>query len=391
MPKRIIEIKGVVSSNSPLKNGIDCNFSATLTLNAEANINYDNHNVTSHVENYSGEATLAYDATIINAQFEKIVPASMVRIPMNGNIRGHVNFNTNMTYEISYDMPIGDIFTDKNNACWAVSLSFLKTWKENNTNLLTNPLADVLEIAGERFKTIFREDTGNPMSDPEWEMLLERFGLVNVAENKLFTPCELFNLLRNYGPLLVAYITSVKTKTNVLSRNMQGNFKVSAPETNVMHHWVVITGIVDDGTLKNSKIYYISPGPGSTSGTAGLMSYTDFRQRFAEKFSEIPDGLALNNELEIKYRFLHFQNKVQSPPKVKAQGEGNGRFSYAGRVDSNPFGFTPMARVDFHINDINLAQVIVVGAKIESDGKVTFGMPSISDPTVFMGEAKEQQ
>jgi hypothetical protein len=50
-----------------------------------------------------------------------------------------------------------------------------------------------------------------------------------------------------------------------------------------------------------------------------------------------------------------------------------------------------MARVDFHINDINLAQVIVVGAKIESDGKVTFGMPSISDPTVFMGEAKEQQ
>jgi hypothetical protein len=72
MPKRIIEIKGVVSSNSPLKNGIDCNFSATLTLNAEANINYDNHNVTSHVENYSGEATLALMLRLLTHNLKKL-------------------------------------------------------------------------------------------------------------------------------------------------------------------------------------------------------------------------------------------------------------------------------------------------------------------------------
>ena len=95
--------------------------------------------------------------------------------------------------------------------------------------------------------------------------------------------------------------------------------------------------------------------------------------------------------MEIKYRLLHFHDKVQSQPKVKAHGEGDGNFAYAGKVDGTPFGFTPTTRVDFNINHIDLAQAMVTDVKIESDGKVTFGLPSISDPTVFKGEAKEQQ
>jgi hypothetical protein len=399
MPTRKVEINDKISTISPMPNGISCIFTATLKLNAQANIDYKNHQAIDHSEEYLGNASLDYNGVIVPPEIPSPFMA-IIRIPINVNANGIVNFKTKMNYEINYidEILTGNIYTGKINCCWLISLFIMESWKDKGKCTIQ----DILQLAGPKFKELYDEDKTVEMSDPDWENLIGRYGLV--GKNDLCsTPCELFGLLSKFGPLMVGIIASIEQELklkwdklgNVVSLLISPLLDVGQAienQTNVMNHWIVVTGMVDTGNIEDSLVYYINPFP-TTKVPGGVMTFKEFLYAFKGKIAEIPKNdpnPALEGQLKIKFRTIHFQDEVPPPSKVKAFGKGVGTYNFASSGNVDPVGITPTVRLDMHTVGVSRSTTIALSAEINRDKRVDLGLSIISEPVPFKGEAKEE-
>lgn len=102
--------------------------------------------------------------------------------------------NTSLAYEIDGDIPV---FQQPNGmACWATVGTMLLSWQDQQSYSIET----VMDMAGQKFRDMFDQQQGLPGEDHD--EFAAALGMT-IEYPQCYTPEGIYDLLVNYGPIIV--------------------------------------------------------------------------------------------------------------------------------------------------------------------------------------------
>lgn len=125
--------------------------------------------------------------------------------------------------------PILPIQQPTNTSCWITSLTIIKRWKENDSDL---KISEVLEVLGDPYKLFFEIDNGLPHT--EIEGFFEKANM-DFNEPQNYSIDGWIDLLSNKGPILVDVLSFIDSSANTIWTHAKVLVGISKNIENLYH------------------------------------------------------------------------------------------------------------------------------------------------------------